>query len=75
MDKALLKTVHVKTQKCGVKAVFAFLIVLFSAMLMQSCVFAYTGSGSKTNPYMITTGEELVELVKTLQNETAKEEA
>ena len=41
------------------KRFFAVLFTLMAVMLMNTAVFAYTGSGTKSDPYLITGLSEL----------------
>lgn len=43
----------------GMKRVFALLFAFAAIMLMQTYVYAYTGSGTKNDPYTVTTYNEL----------------
>ena len=71
MNKPMLKISCISNRKTIPCKVFgALLAAIITVLFMQSCVFAYTGTGSQTSPYIITTGEELVELAKAKRSES-----
>ncbi len=47
-----------------VKKIFALLFAIMAAMLMSTAVFAYTGTGTKNDPYIVTTFDDLIRCCK-----------
>ncbi|MBO5561004.1 MAG: dockerin type I repeat-containing protein [Firmicutes bacterium] len=47
-----------------IKKIITVIFAVMAVLLMQISVFAYTGSGSESSPYIVKEGSELVELTK-----------
>jgi len=48
----------------GIKKMITVIFAVMAVLLMQISVFAYTGSGSESSPYIVKDGSELVKLTK-----------
>lgn len=53
------------------KKIFAVFFAVTAVMLMQSAAFAYTGSGTESDPYIITDYKEFADLSKANISTTA----